>query len=145
MRWRHADEHGFEYCYLFPDPGETDSQVVAAVAAASFNSAWPEGYGWELWDPTVEVGVDDVRDVLPAVFRVPVPGEGRGPRDGLRRRPALQDSYLPRDAWRAPRTAQAMLRRVRGGAGRHRAPTEGGLRPSGPPTAPTSAPDWSLT
>jgi len=69
MRWRHVDEHGFEYCYLFPDPGETDSQVVAAVAAASFNSAWPDGYGWELWDPTVEVGVDNVRDVLPEVFR----------------------------------------------------------------------------
>ena len=68
MKWRRVDEHGFDYCYLFPDPGETDRQVVAAVAAASFNSAWPEGYGWEQWDPTVEVGVDDVRDALPEAF-----------------------------------------------------------------------------
>ena len=68
MKWRRVDDHGSDYCYLFPDPGETDRHVVAAVAAASFNSAWPEGYGWEQWDPTVEVGVHDVRDALPEVF-----------------------------------------------------------------------------
>ncbi len=62
-------------------PGETDRQVVAAVAAASFNSAWPEGYGWELWDPTVEVGVDNVRDVLPEVFRFPTTVEGSPPKN----------------------------------------------------------------
>ena len=69
MKWRRTDDHGFDYCYLFPDPGETDRAVVAAVAAASFNSAWPEGYGWEQWDPTLEVGVHDVRDMLAEVFR----------------------------------------------------------------------------
>ena len=68
MKWRRVDEHGFDYCYLLPDPGETDRQVVAAVAAASFNSAWPEGDGGEQWAPTVEVEVDDVRDAVPEVF-----------------------------------------------------------------------------
>jgi hypothetical protein len=55
MRWLRVDEHGFDYCYLLPDPGETDRTIVAAVAAASFNTAWPEGYGWEQWDPTGDV------------------------------------------------------------------------------------------
>jgi hypothetical protein len=39
MRWRHVDEHGFEYCYILPDARETNRQVVAAVAAANFNPA----------------------------------------------------------------------------------------------------------
>jgi hypothetical protein len=47
MRWWHVDEHGFEYCYLLPDPGETDSQVVAAVAAAKLQFGLARGV-WTL-------------------------------------------------------------------------------------------------
>jgi hypothetical protein len=69
MRWLRVDEHGFDYCYLLPDPGETDRTIVAAVAAASFNTAWPEGYGWEQWDPTGDVALDNVRRLLPDIFK----------------------------------------------------------------------------
>src|SRR5688572_7172219 len=68
MRWLRVEEHGDQRCYIVPDPGENDRMIVAAIAAASFNSAWPEGYGWEQWDPTVEVTVDTVRALLPEVF-----------------------------------------------------------------------------
>ena len=49
MRWRRVTAPGLDVCYLLPEPGETDRLLVAAVAAASFNSAWPEGSGWERW------------------------------------------------------------------------------------------------
>jgi hypothetical protein len=69
MKWLRVNQHGFDYCYLLPERGETDRRIVAAVAAASFNSAWPEGYGWEQWDPTEDVTVENVRRVIPEVFR----------------------------------------------------------------------------
>lgn len=76
MRWIRAHRHEAAACYLFPDPGETDRMILAAVAAASFNMAWPEGYGWEQWDPTQEVSVESARTALPGVFRRGRPGRG---------------------------------------------------------------------
>ncbi len=69
MKWQRVNDHGFDYCYLLPERGETDRLIVSAVAAASFNSAWPEGYGWEQWDPTVDVTMDNIRTVFPEIFR----------------------------------------------------------------------------
>jgi hypothetical protein len=75
MRWLRVKELGSEYCYLVPDEGQTDRMVLCAIAAASFNSAWPEGYGWEQWDLTVEATVENARTLMPKVFRR---GGGRG-------------------------------------------------------------------
>ena len=69
MKWLRVDEHGFDYCHLLPEPGVSARMIVAAVAAASFNSAWPEGYGWEEWDPMVDVTMDNVRTIFPGIFR----------------------------------------------------------------------------
>ncbi|MBI3104435.1 MAG: hypothetical protein HYY95_02430 [Candidatus Rokubacteria bacterium] len=41
------DGANIAYCYLLPGSGERERMVAAAVAAASCNSAWPEGYAWE--------------------------------------------------------------------------------------------------
>lgn len=69
MKWIRVTEHGSDACHLLPDPGETDRMIVAAVAAASFNSAWPEGYGWEQWDPLQEATLANARTALSGVFR----------------------------------------------------------------------------
>jgi hypothetical protein len=68
-----------DYCYLLPDGRETERRIVDAVATASFNSAWPEGYGWEQWDPTDEVTLANVRRVMPNVFRRMPPRTACGP------------------------------------------------------------------
>jgi hypothetical protein len=68
MKWLRVDEPGCEVCYLFPERGETEARMVAAVAAASFNSAWPEGYGWELYDPLLEARLDNVDILVPEAF-----------------------------------------------------------------------------
>ena len=35
MKWLSVDEHGFDYCYLLPESGESERMVAAAAAAAS--------------------------------------------------------------------------------------------------------------
>jgi hypothetical protein len=87
MKWLRVNEYGFDYRYLLSEPGETNRMIVAAVATASFNSAWPEGYGWEQWDPTQEVTVANVRRILPEVFR----------RMRVRARPGPADEVLCMD------------------------------------------------
>jgi hypothetical protein len=85
MKWLRVNRQGWDYRYLVPDRGETARQIVEAVATASFNSAWPEGYGWEQWEPTAEVTLEDVRRVIPDVFRrMPPRGLAGPPRDVLR-------------------------------------------------------------
>jgi hypothetical protein len=69
MKWLRVEADGFARCYLLPEADETDALLLAAVAVTSFNSAWPEGYGWEQWDPTDEVRLDNVRRVMPGAFR----------------------------------------------------------------------------
>lgn len=100
MKWLRVDEHGFDYCYLLPEPGVSEPMVVAAVAAASFNLAWPEGYGWEQWDPTVDVTIDNVRTVSPEIFR--------------RRRVGRKDEVLAMDYVGGRRCKTHIYREARG-------------------------------
>jgi hypothetical protein len=106
MKWVRVNEHGVDVCYLRPDDGETERVIVAAVAAASFNSAWPEGYGWEQWDPTDEVTIADVRKKMPDVFK------------SARRRagPGRDDELLAMDYIAGRRCKTYLYRERRGGS-----------------------------